>query len=683
MEISVLLPALPLHGIDIGGLSLIACLALAPAALAAAEGRHRRGTTDLKPSPPSFTLTPIDHTMMRNSLLLPLLLTTAVTAGEVPFGHADWKASPTDPVGFAGQGNNWYPGATPPLTWSHSVDGQSKNILWKVPHPGWTDAQPLVIGKRVVGVYSPHHVVCYDADTGKILWQDELKRMTLPERGEVGQPAGAVPEAAKAAKEQLLFERGLALGRMEYAMKVGLRKKKCTPEELGQIMTPRLPMLQHMVDVLTQWQKEMPDQAKALDEVLSAFNLGIAGNWAAYIGDARLTIGRGRPSSFGKAVEAVCRIRLDNNWQGSVSDVMASPVSDGEIVAVTLGFGQVAAYELATGKRLWAWRDPELNPGSVSHCASPCLWKDLVLVPAAGKRQGEHSLTSILGIDKRTGVVRWETLDNQVMHGANSNWGQGNTHGNHMSPHLMRLPGGKSLLVHNSGNLIDPETGASLGQLPRTAAGNDNTNDDWGSGFICSVNGTLFKGWGGDCRAPLINAWPLSLGADGKVVIAPGYPCQGTSAHGSFALSDRLLVAGYCDPATGKPLKGMERERLDSGSIAGRYLLSAAGAGSGGGKAVGAKPVGTLVTKIWDLSDPTAPKKVGENTLTIPGFTPDISAKHFPKAAELYPTADMEVGHVNYQGIGFNFAVSTSGLTAIGSRIYLHSPGMLICIGEK
>ena len=81
------------------------------------------------------------------------------------------------------------------------------------------------------------------------------------------------------------------------------------------------------------------------------------------------------------------------------------------------------------------------------------------------------------------------------------------------------------------------------------------------------------------------------------------------------------------------------------------------------------------------MSDPAAPKKVGENVLAIPGFTPDISAKHFPKAAELYPTAGMIVGHSNYQGIGFNFAVDTAGLTAIGSRIYLHSPGMLICIG--
>jgi len=97
----------------------------------------------------------------------------------------------------------------------------------------------------------------------------------------------------------------------------------------------------------------------------------------------------------------------------------------------------------------------------------------------------------------------------------------------------------------------------------------------------------------------------------------------------------------------------------------------------------GSPAVAQLTTSIYDVSDPAAPQKVGENVLTIPGFTPDISAKHFPKAAELYPTAEMIVGHVNYQGIGFNFSTDTSGLTAIGNRIYLHSPAHLICIGEK
>lgn len=636
---------------------------------------------------------------MKTHLMIALMaLAVTASAGEVPFGHADWRASPTDPVGFAGQGNNWFPGATPPTTWSLGVDGKGRNIRWTVPIPGWTDAQPLVVGPstgsgqaRIVGVYSPHYVVCYDADTGKVLWQDELKLMTLPERGEVGKSAGAAPDPAKAAVLQTLFERGLALTRMEYVMKAGVKEKEWASENLGQIMAPRLPLFKHVVGVLTQWRNEMPDQAKNLDEVVSAFNEAMAGNWKAYAKDRRLITGRSSNSSFGKSVEAACRIRLQSNWQGSVSDVMASPVSDGDIVAVALGFGQVAAYELATGKRLWAWRDPELNPGSVSHCASPCLWKDLVLVPAAG--DPKKGLLSILGVDKRTGVVRWETLDNNSA-GGNSKWGMGNTHGLHMSPYLMRLPGGKPLLVSNMGNLIDPETGASLGELPRTASGKHD-HGAWGTGFIASSNGTLFKGWEGG--GP-INAWPLSLGADGKVVVTdppldPEYLCQGGNSSNPFALSDRLLAisSGFLDPATGKMIWDSRKGggRLGVVSIAGRRLLGAQPTSPHQTKkdnrwiVAGSPPVAQLTTAVWDIAAPSAPKLLGKNVLTIGGFTPDISAKHFPKAAELYPTADMIVNHSNYQGIGFNFATDTSGITMHGSRLYLHSPAHLICIGEK
>ena len=351
-------------------------------------------------------LSPMKHSTFTLTGLLALCLAVpTVRAGEVPFGHADWKASPTDPVGFAGHGNNWYPGATPPLTWSHTVDGKSQNILWKVPIPGWTDAQPLVIGKRIVGVYSPHHVVCYDADTGKVLWQDELKLMALPERGEVGKPAGAVPEAALAAKRQLLFERGLAF--MRVSVMANPKKKDLD----ATTSASRRPLVAHAVETMTAWRAglaaDFPEAAKALDQSLATLKQYLAGDWEP-INKAKGGNNYVAPD-FWRQVSTFLKVQMNGNWDGSISDVMACPVSDGEIVAVTLGFGQVAAYELATGKRLWAWRDPELNPGSVSHCASPCLWKDLVLVPAAGDNKGRPS---ILGVDKRTGVVRWETLEN-------------------------------------------------------------------------------------------------------------------------------------------------------------------------------------------------------------------------------------------------------------------------------
>jgi hypothetical protein len=216
--------------------------------------------------------------------------------------------------------------------------------------------------------------------------------------------------------------------------------------------------------------------------------------------------------------------------------------------------------------------------------------------------------------------------------------------------------------------------------------------------ILTSTKSELIK-IGGTDHAPMkrireINAWPLSLGPDGKVVIAAGYPCPPGNSHGPFALSDRLLVsANFIDPTTGKVLPAFQGKgkgpnpRLGISSLAGRYLLSSSPTDPQQTKnrwpKAGSPAVAQLTTVVWDLADATAPKKVGENVLTVAGFTPDISAKHFPKAAELYPTAEMSVGHCNYQGIGFSFAVDTSGLTAIGKRIYLHSPAHLICLGER
>jgi len=146
-------------------------------------------------------------------------ITGPVLAGEAPlFGAADWKASPTDSVGFCGQGNGWYPGATPPIEWwegrpttitgkvtprggKHGVyteeaklpayaDAVAKNIRFKVPMPGWGGSLPIVVpdpthktGGRVICLASPHHVLCLDASTGAVLWKDELELMPLPVLG--------------------------------------------------------------------------------------------------------------------------------------------------------------------------------------------------------------------------------------------------------------------------------------------------------------------------------------------------------------------------------------------------------------------------------------------------------------------------------------------------------------------
>jgi hypothetical protein len=160
-----------------------------------------------------------------------LLLTASVTAFELPGGKKvaveGWsnhggtmlvKSDERDVVFFTGGGEHggWehkgYPPCTtpPPAAVKFSREGEKlvAKVLWSgIDGKGAGSHAGLVYlnGK----LYHPGGVILA-ADTGKVLWQDELKLMALPERGEVGQPAGPVPEAALAAKRQLLFERGLA-----------------------------------------------------------------------------------------------------------------------------------------------------------------------------------------------------------------------------------------------------------------------------------------------------------------------------------------------------------------------------------------------------------------------------------------------------------------------------------------
>lgn len=200
-------------------------------------------------------------------------------------GAAEFLPSPTSPVGFAGQNNNWYPGATPPLEWWEGrpttrvkvkiggpghifvygkyprvaelyayADNRPKNILWKVPVPGWGDSLPVAVGKRVISLASPHHVTCYDADTGKVLWQDELKLMTLPVLGADRRTVGPAPEPAEATKMQDLYERTLAWVHVRLGATAGHRdSKRAGPLDL----TGREELTRYAISSLEQWKKDL------------------------------------------------------------------------------------------------------------------------------------------------------------------------------------------------------------------------------------------------------------------------------------------------------------------------------------------------------------------------------------------------------------------------------------------
>ena len=615
-------------------------------------------------------------------------LATAAHTAPPPFAHVDWRPSPTDAAGFAGQGNNWYPGANPPTEWSDTTNEPPRNILWKVPIPGWTDAAPLVVAKRVIGVYSPHYVVCYDADTGKVLWRDELKLMTLSSLNPDGKTI--TPAPADADKRQALFERAVALRRIHMATGLHFRG---TPTE--KTVVERKALIEHVVSVLETWKTELakdwPDAPAAIEADLARYRLARDGKADEY--DQVTHKRHDDLASFQRFVERTLGLMdISSGWQGSISDVMATPVSDGEVVCVTMGYGQIAAYELATGKRLWAWRHPAMNVVGANHCASPLLWKDLMLFPAPSfpNTARDYNRQSLMAVDKRSGAVRWETPDN-VTFEKETGWGKkAGIHGAHQSPHLMRLSDGPSssgdfdaaskggiraLVIGNTGNLIDAETGKSLAQFPTTP------QPIWLAGFTATLGNRVYSIAGSDGPAQPIRTWPLTLKADGGVEIGSELVFNDSRpAHGPFALSDQVLAAGgtLADARTGVKLA-----QVGGNVIVGRLLI---GGADGGPKRSDGSDELALVTGVYDISQPRIPRLIAKNIIVAKGYTPDISGKYFPRFAaepELRRWGAMVAGHCNYQGIGFSFAGDPSfPLVPIGNRLYVQSPAHLYCLAN-
>lgn len=615
-------------------------------------------------------------TMGHLRLTTMLALVLPLAAVEVPFGHADWKPSPTDPVGFAGQGNNWFPGATPPSEWSATAGGPAKNLRWTVPIPGWTDAQPLAVNGRIIGVYSPHHVVCYDAQTGKVLWQDELRLMTLPVLGGDRKSPGPAPAATKAAKLQVLWEQGLSQTRIHLA--TGLAYNDYIKGMLGGIATERRDLIQHVVEVLGSWRADLgqqwPEAVAALDKDLEFYRQALDPTAHEALLERTANLRRGQ-NNFAGWVAQTTGVRLVNNWQGSVSDVMASPVSDGEVVAVTLGFGQIAVYDLATGKRRWAFRDPLMIPGAVCHNASPLLWKGRLLMNSPGEKRDRHWWRSIRAYDLRTGALAWETFEPKAT--SSKAWGDSAWHGFHTAPYLLRHQD-RAFVISPHGHVVDAETGRSIANLPANPTIN---KSGWGAGFISSDGERVFKADAVDTGGQMTEIFPITW--------QEGVPSFGTSvegsfkpSQGSFAVSDRLCVVptgGMFEIASGKVLGSFPRGGI-SATIAGDLVYVCYGsersnlANKDGGDAI------SLRTQVYGAG------RAIENVLQIAGYTPDISYRYFPRFATdktLRKWGALSYGHCNYQGIGFNVAVDTAGLTAYGSRLYLHAPAHLVCLGER
>jgi outer membrane protein assembly factor BamB len=610
----------------------------------------------------------------------------------LPFGDPAWAPSPTDPVGFAGQWNGWYPGATPPMAFGEGTvtnakvkvesrrrrdgyfslsgpydaerslpvyaDNQARNIRWKMPTPGWSTSQPVVIGKRVVTTHSPHYVVCWDTETGKVMWRDELKAMLLPKLA--ADRKSLTPAPSDAAKLQHLHELGLAVFRLGFACQPGLHKTILDVDDRKAL----LPLFDAAIAGLEALRKDVPAEAlPAFEKEIEEFKAGKAAS-AASMEEA----GKFRLGSFPAFVAKTTGIPLHNCWPGwQISDTIATPVSDGQIVCVQFGHGQVAAYEVATGRQLWAFRDPTVQATSVSHAPSPILWKDTLIVNAGG---GKAQNPTLLALDKKSGAVLWENA------GGVGGCRMGASHGDHMPHHLLRL-GGRALIVSNKGAVLEAETGkVFIEKLPGLGGRNEGL---WGSGYIGSIGDLVLKTWGGDCSPPPCESWQLKV--TGNEVTATARPSFAfPTSHGPWAISDRVMVGAgkLVDPTTGQVLATVPR---GTPSIAGKYLVIAEDLNHANGRD---RQDRLCLAKfsIVDVTEPTKPVTVSQNNYLGTAAMPvDIADTFFPAVAKNPELKALTLG--GYHGVASVFGVMMSGVTAHGDRLFILSQTHLYCVGSK
>jgi len=642
----------------------------------------------------------------------------AIAAEPKPlFGAADWLPSETDAVGFAGQGNSWFPGATPPAEFWEGTptmvevmhrkagdekpnayvikkpvpgysDAKSKNILWKNPVPGISTSSPIVIGNpstgsgrgRVITLHSPHFVICWDSDTGKILWQDELKVMTLPKLAADRKSLEPAPDPEQAKKLQFLYEVARSIYLIEQACQPSLRKAGLT----GAIMKPLVPYIQTVIAGIERIKPKVvesfPDAAVSLDKDIADAKKLI-----------ELSADPDKPMGFGVGAFPVWfakkyGVQVHSCWPGwQISDTMSTPVSDGKVVGLQFGNGQTAAYDLETGKRLWAFRDPTMQATSVSHAPSPLLWKDLLIFNSGG---APGHMPTLLALDKRTGAFRWETKAGE------KGTVVGASHGDHMPHYLVRLSNGtttKAVIVSNGGAVIDAETGKTYIDL---LSGAPEGRDSWGSGFVAGFGNLIFKTVASDNFNPPIDSWELKVTGSGTVEYVKRPPITGYSRGQSpFAISDRIWSVQYrnmqflMDPRTALIWNSLPdgvglHTAGFTATIAGNRVIETADQGESQGSRERQDRMNLLKTSTIDVTDPAKPTLLSNrNLLGTADFSSDLLDTYFPEIAKNIEFKEKLFGC--YHGLPPGFGVYMAGVTAHGSRLFILSQSHLYCIGPE
>jgi hypothetical protein len=501
-----------------------------------------------------------------------------------------------------------------------------------------------------------------------VLWQDRLLVMTLPALGADRRKPGPAPDPQKARGWQLAWE----LARASYLLKVQAYGGRADKNHDHDALWPRQrPTVERCAQRIKEWQAQLPADlppaiAGGMQQMAAGYQAVLAAPNAAARATAWYDVFNKDPyikacdKTPNRATAAIC-------WQGHVGGSFSTPVSDGAMVVVCFAYGQIGAYEVATGKRLWAFRD-SLVPATqyVNHGASPWMFLDLVLI-----RSGDGQ--AIMGLDKQTGAVRWET----AVQTRQKSRGLGANHGNYVTPVLMNVPlatgGMRPVLVTQEPPVLDPLTGEILGRLE---IGPPKPRSDRGS--MVGHDGLFFSNWGYDAPASPGYRHRLTF-VDGKLQIDALPHLAGSPGGGANALLLRpgvLMGDGgtWYDPAGGEKLGDIGRMGEGSpGVLCGDLLVVRARQNPF--HRVREDFAVTADFAVVDLKDPRKPRVISDHNLLGGSDLPadpifDTHLKGF----------DKKVNIGCYYGLCAWFGCRVGGVVPKGDRLYIQSSVGMYCI---
>jgi hypothetical protein len=569
------------------------------------------------------------------------------------------------------------------------LDRQPTNIVWKTPLPGTSDAQPIILGDRLVTLCHPDYVVCMSAHDGAVLWQDRVGPMTCDGLGD-----------AEARKRQEVFDIARAVRLLGY---VRPAKQAGKPD-------PRQAILGRLQAMKTRMATLAPEFLEGIDNAIATVKESLAQD----------PEGR-RPISLHQLARGVAeayQVPALQQWDGGyVTKAACTPISDGEKIWVTFGHGQTACYDL-NGRRLWSTRVKTSEVSDTSYYSNPLLCgRVLVVCPLSG--------TFLYGYDADTGQVLWKVSFREYRN-----------KDRFISPHLTRLalPNGEALdvIITPTDQMIRARDGKLVGRFPSSR------DRDWeygrgldrvglGNLVLMTTQRHVGLNYGVAAvfslkaeNADAVTATPHHLkGPDGRslyvdrddpsgqgekrlgwanvalmpngILIAPMRLPQQKADHWDSRTANMwdLRTGQFQQTAFTPAARSSDGQTEVYGvgfTVIGKYLMSPDLIGSesdspypavdGQGRRRADQLMAERLT-IVDVGNPSAPQPIkSDNLLGTTEYPNDLYYDNYLNGDGLEKA--WCCGQVFYSGFGLR----TAGPTALGNRLWIQSATHLYCIGD-